>query len=237
MPLLDHFRAPLHPRHPWESFHGSWCNGMMRQLNQMLAPRYFSAFQVHLGSRVEADVAEFRREGADVAVLGNGHGSAAVATWAPPAVTQTMNAEFPDDIEVQVIDTRDGSVLAAVIELVSPRNKDRSEARLAFAVKCAAYLQKGLGVLVVDIVSTRQANLHDQLLALLGQPGVASSPLMYAAAYRPVRRDGQNLIDVWLAALTLGKELPTMPLALRGESCVPVDLEASYTRAREDSAL
>lgn len=236
MPLLDHFHAPLHPRHPWESFHGSWCNALMRGLNQMLSPRYFAAFQVHLGSRVEADVAEFEREGG-VAVLGNGHGGAAVATYSPPAATGTVRAEFPDDIEVQVIDTRDGAVLVAVIELVSPRNKDRPEAREAFAAKCAAYLQRGLGVIVLDIVTSRQANLHNHLMSLLRQPSPAAGPPLYTAAYRPVRREGRNEIDVWLAPLTVGEELPTMPLALRGAACVPIELESTYTQARDDSAL
>ena len=45
--------------------------------------------------------------------------------------------------------------LTAAIELVSPRNKDRVQARQAFAVKCVGYLQQDSSVVVVDTVTTR----------------------------------------------------------------------------------
>ena len=70
MPLLDHFHAPLYPHRAWESFHSRWANSIADGLNQVLPPRYFTEVQIHLGSMVEADVAEFEttRESAD----GNG---------------------------------------------------------------------------------------------------------------------------------------------------------------------
>src|SRR5262249_39712472 len=152
-----------------ESFHGSWCNAIMRHLNRMLSPRYFAAFQVHLGARVEADVAELDQAEQLVSVFGNGEGgtATALATWAPPAVSCSLGITFPDDIEVQVVDTRDGAAVVAVVELVSPRNKDRPSARRDFVAKCAAYLQRGLGVVVVDIVTSRGGNLHDALMEFL----------------------------------------------------------------------
>jgi hypothetical protein len=242
MPLLDHFHAPIYPRRAWESFHGSWCNGIMWQLNRMLRPRFYADFQVHLGARIEADVAEFDCDPDGVLVQGNGEGGeggVAVATWAPPKATCTIDALFPDDIEVRVIDTRDGATLVAVIELVSPGNKDRPDKREAFASRCAAYLQRGLGLIVVDVVTARQANLHNALLDLLRQPGgrLTEDSSLYATAYRPVHRQERNQIDIWIAQLALGQPLPTLPLALRGFGCVPVDLETAYARARDDSGL
>src|SRR4051812_43997581 len=112
MPLLDHFHAPLHPMRPWESFHAAWANAIMERLNRLLPPRYFAAIQVHLGSQVEADVAEFAEgPSGEGPPNGPGGGGVAVATWAPPAAALTVAATFPDDIEVQVFDTRDGAVL------------------------------------------------------------------------------------------------------------------------------
>src|SRR5262245_36901740 len=147
MPLLDHFHAPLFPRHPWESFHAVWATAILESLNQLLPSRYFAAVHVHLGRHVETDVAEFDA-GPSPEDAGNGAagGGVALATYAPPAATMVLAATFPDDIEVQVIDTRDGAVVVAVVELVSPGNKDRPEARHAFAAKCAAYLQRGIGL-------------------------------------------------------------------------------------------
>jgi len=78
-----------------------------------------------------------------------------------------MPALFPDEIEVHVFRRSGGTTLVAAIELISPGNKDRAEARRAFAAKCASYLQQGIGLVIVDIVTERQANLHDELNSLL----------------------------------------------------------------------
>jgi hypothetical protein len=239
MPLLDHFHAPVHPRYPWESFHGSWCNAMMRQLNRLLRPRYLAVFHVHLGREVEADLAELQLASVGVAE-DNGAGGVAVATWAPPAATLTMPAIFPDDIEVEVVDTRDGDIVVAVFELVSPSNKARPDARDAFTAKCAAYLQRGLGVVVVDVVTSRLTNLHNELIDRLRHPDSFHMPEetdVYAACYRPVHRKEGNAIDTWLFPLAIGQSLPTVPLGLRGAGIVPLDLEQSYNMAREDSGL
>ena len=43
MPLLDHFRPPLHPRHHWESFHSNWATRIADALNdQWLPPEYLA---------------------------------------------------------------------------------------------------------------------------------------------------------------------------------------------------
>src|SRR5207237_3169824 len=108
--------------------------------------------------------------------------------WAPPAPVAVLPAVFPDNFEVQVFSNVSGPTLVAAIELVSPGNKDRDEARRAFAAKCAAYLQRGIGLVVVDIVTSRHANLHDGLMALLGHAEgftFPAPPLLYAPAYRP----------------------------------------------------
>src|SRR5436190_1407826 len=101
MPLLDHFHAPLYPARPWESFHAVWCTALLEQLNTRLPTRYYGAVHVHLGTQVEADVAEFETPESPLAPLGNGPaGGVAVAAWAPPAATVVLSADFPDDIEV-----------------------------------------------------------------------------------------------------------------------------------------
>jgi hypothetical protein len=130
----------------------------------------------------------------------------------------------------------EGKTLVGVIELVSPANKDRPDHRRAFAVNCLSYLHRGIGVLVADIVSERHSNLHHELLTLLGETSPADLPkgsFLYAVAYRPSRREESNLLDLWPEPLVLGPGLPVLPLALKGLSCVPVDLEETYTGARE----
>ncbi len=240
MPLLDHFHAPVFPLHPWESFHAFWAAAIGEWLNGLLPPRYFAAIQTHLGASIEADVAEFEQT-TPAAELPNGAaGGVAVQTWAPPVATLSMPAVFPDSIEVQVLDTRDGARLVGVVELARPANLDRPEARRVFAGKTAAYLARGIGVLLVDTVTSYRSNLHNELVELLQAPAVSSMPaeaFLYAVAYRPAREQQTNRIDVWLVPLAVGAVLPVLPLALLGAAPVPIDLETTYTTARLRSRL
>jgi hypothetical protein len=236
MPLLDHSLPIVEERGPWAAFHSYWCTYLVAHLHRILPrPRFYGLAQIHLSPNVAADVAEFD-SGVFAAVQGNGEqGGVAVATYAPPA-TWTLETVFPDDIEVRVIDTRRGATLVAVIELVSPSNKDRADARDSFAAKCAAYLQRGVGVLVVDLISERHYNLHNTLMGLLNHPATThmdDDTHVYASSYRPAQRQDKSQLDVWAAPLTVGEPLPTLPLALRGVGCIPLDLETSYTAVRE----
>jgi hypothetical protein len=129
-----------------------------------------------------------------------------------------------------VRDERDDARVVAVVELVSPRNKDRPDARRGFAAKCAAYLQRGIGVVVVDIVTTRQANLHNEMVEALRLEEtfrLGDDVSLVALAYRPASRDSQAQVDVWAVPLRVGGTLPVLPLALRGAGPVPLDLEAN----------
>jgi hypothetical protein len=239
MPILDHFHPPLYPSHSWESFHMRWAAAIADSLDGLLPRRYFAEVHTHLGTQVSADVAEFQQttEAAQAEEFGGG---VAVQAWAPPAATMTLPFTFPDELEVRILDERDDARLVAVVELVSPRNKDRPDARRGFAAKCAAYLQRGVGVAVADIVTTRQANLHNELVEVL-QLGEAfrqgAEVSLAAVAYRPAHRDGQDQVDVWSAPLRVGGALPVLPLALRGAGAVPLDLEATYTETRKRCRL
>jgi hypothetical protein len=143
-----------------------------------------------------------------------------------------------DLVEVQVFDSAGGPRLAGAIELVSPANKDRPASRAAFVSKCAAYVQQGIGLVIVDVVTDRHVNLHDELVAHLGAPDAVDSPgELYAVAYHPVQRGDDTELDIWPVSLTLGSDLPTLPLWLRGGPCLPVDLEAAYRRTCQEQRV
>jgi hypothetical protein len=133
-----------------------------------------------------------------------------------------------------ILNTDTGPKLVAVIELISPGNKDRTTERRAFATRCASYLYQGISLLIVDIVTNRRANLHNEILRVMETADtlqLAPEVSLYAVAYRPVRRDGRDEIDVWRCPLALGQSLPTLPLSLRADLAIPVDFEATYAEA------
>lgn len=230
MPLLDHFNPPLNRTHPWRSFHGAWAAAIARLLNQgVLPPGYYAVPLVNHDGPVEIDVAALRESGGPTLVAEQ----VAVQTWAPPAPGLTLDVELPsaDAVEVQVFADDGDPRLTAAIELLSPRNKDRDQARQAFAVKCVGYLQQGSSVVVVDTVTTRRADLNAAIFSLLGlDAGRTVTPSsLSAVSYRAVAReeDVQQLL-VWPSPLALGESLPTLPLWIASDLSVPLDLDASY---------
>jgi hypothetical protein len=93
---------------------------------------------------------------------------------------------------------------------------------------------------VVDIVTNRLANLHNDVMASFGRGDpflMAPDAATYAVAYRPSRQPSGDQIELWPTPLTLGQPLPLLPLALRNAGVVPVDLEATYQEACQRSRL
>jgi hypothetical protein len=233
MPLLDHFHAPLFPVHHWESFHSNWATRIADALSERLPKEYIAEEHTHAGPNLEIDVATLERD----AGVGKTNGAAtAVASvvYTPPAPAMTLPSVIPDSFEVRVFSTAEGLTLVAAIELVSPSNKDRATERLAFASKVASYLYCGVSVIVIDIVTSRHANLHNETMRLMEMEASALLPTdvwLYAAAYRPVQREEKAEIDVWPERLALGATLPTLPLRLVGDVFLPVDFETTYQEA------
>jgi hypothetical protein len=237
MPLLDHFHPPLDLRLTWDSFHSNWATRIADLLNDRWLPsEYIAEEHTHSGSRLEIDVATFQTDSPSGAAQRDGGPAVAIAppTWAPPAPARTMPAVFPDSFEVRVISMSGGRTLVAAIELVSPGNKDRAEERRAFATKCASYLYQGISLIIMDVVTSRRANLHNETMRLMAAAPDMELPAdasLYAVAYRPVLREGRAEIDLWPAMCALGQALPVLPLRLTGDLFVPVDFEASYQEA------
>ena len=236
MPLLDHFHPPLAPRRHWESFHSRWASALADALNEsLLPPEFYAEVQTHVGAVLEIDVAAFEESGSPALSRADGASTVTMAAkvWTPPAPPLTMPAVFPETFEVRVLSTERGGLdLVAAIELVSPGNKDRPDERRAFAIKSASYLCQGVSLIVADIVTTRQANLHNEIMRLLGAADsfhLPGEPMLYAVAYRPVLRKDQEEIDIWPTAFELGAILPQLPLGLTDGLMIPVDFESTYS--------
>lgn len=235
MPLRDHFHSPLADRRKWEAVHTSWPTMIVVDLTRRLPAGYVAEPGVHQGSSIEVDVAAYEEEASPSgASLDEGGGTAvATAVWAPPRPTLTFATDWPaqDAYEVRVYDARSGFRLVAAVEIVSPANKDRPETRRAFVAKCAALLQERVCVGIVDLVSSRVANLYHEVLEMIGEPELTASdePIaMYAATNRATKKDANWRIESWMQPLSIGRLLPTLPLWLADDLAVPLNLEASY---------
>jgi hypothetical protein len=238
MPLLDHFRPPTDDEAPWEAIGSLWVSNVVRSLNRLLPKDEFRAFaNVHLGHMIEADVAEFQQDG-------DANGSAPSETGGSrtavlPAPVLTFVPEFPDEFEVRIQTMKGTRRVVAVIEFVSPSNKDREETRQKFLMKCVGYAQMGIGLVIVDTVTSRLANLHNELLTVLGRGRLrpmADTPT-YVASYRPCGYEVVESFDVWAYPALVGLPLPSVPLPLKNGPDVMIDLEATYIQTLEDQNI
>jgi hypothetical protein len=235
VPLLDHFHPPLSARRPWESFHTTWASALADALNQDVLPAgYIALEQVHPGAALEIDVATFTDTGAATSDGAGGTATVPRTVWTPAVAPLVFPASFPPSATVEVLSTEGGRTLVAAIELVSPANKDRPTKRRLFAAKCATYLSRGVGLVVVDVVTSRQGNLHNELADLLQLDAVFRLPAeqsLYTVAYRPLRAADSDKVESWPTAMAVDQPLPTVPLSLGAELCLAVDLEAAYRDA------
>jgi len=239
MPLRDHFRPPVSKKSSWEGFHGMWPASIVQQLRKRLPPGYVADPRVHLGTLMEIDVGALEGHAVPHAQAANNNGGAATAAWTAAAPVVAVETEPPDEYEyeVRIFDLERERKLVAAIELVSPGNKDRPEARQAFVAKCAALLRKGVAISLVDLVTIRRFNLYAELMEFIGHPDRTMSneePPIYAASCRWVTQGTRARLEAWSHTLEVGRSLPTLPLWLREDLVIALDLDQSYEQACGD---
>jgi hypothetical protein len=257
MVLLDHFRPPLSSRRHWHAFHNAWATYLATDLNQKLPEGFFAEPNVQFG--IEIDVATFDIK-SELTNLTNSNfaemsffkqlqpwrfrGSLARSwyeespnpiahsTWQPPSPTQQLTFDPTAEIvEISILSDAAGPTLKSAIELVSPANKDRPAQRQAFLSKCEAYLREGVSVIIIDVVTARKTNFHQELLQRLkskNSPQPEPPEELYAAAYHPIANADQVNLDIWYETFAVGDRLPTMPLWLNADLCFPLMLQETY---------
>jgi hypothetical protein len=212
---------PLHDwadRPGWEGLHIFWMTEIARALRADLPPGYRAV----IGSSplVAVGAASVKP---DVAVTNETAPRAPVPAPAPPEPdVEVAVATLEEDASVQV--ERDGR-LVAVVELISPRNKDRPSSREQYAARYLSYLRAGVHTLLVDV--------HRRPLGFSFPAPVAPAVVSYRVG-GPAATGGR-MLAVWQHALEVGGPLPRMLLALTPDEAVMLDLESTYGRAAADS--
>jgi len=208
---------------------------MVQQLAPLLPDEFTAEPRVHLGSYFEIDVCAYEDDEPRKPWRSSPEESAGVATATrvTPEPTFIADAELAGQYEYEVLvyDQSRGRHLVAAVEIVSPANKDRPENRRAFVTKCAALLQQGVCVSMVDLVTTRSFNLYTDLLNLVNQSDPAFTPKpppVYAVTCRYRGIGGIPKLETWAYPLAVGQPLPALPIWLSDDFNVLLELEASY---------
>lgn len=238
------------PVHDWtivesgifHSFHVGWIPEINRVLNNgLLPPGFYALAEQHAGENI-ADVltlhASSAKQPAPLPPLPD-QGGTAVAE-APPrtrrsaVLDNTLLARRRSVAIRHVSDHR----LVALLEVVSPGNKDRPSSLADFAGKAVSALEAGVHLLVLDLFPPGR---HDPY----GIPGAIRQRL--AEAIEPIAdEDGGpppgepvtlaayaagRLVDAYIEHAAVGAPLPDMPLFLHPDRYVNVPLERTYQAA------
>jgi hypothetical protein len=224
----------------WEGVHLFWMTELARQLKERL-PAGFRAY-LGPGPAVAVGAPPGRP---DISVRPTRPASP-VPTAEPSQRSSLPNDEPDEEIAVLALETpptlyveRAGTMVAAV-ELVSPRNKDRPEARTTYLNRYAGYLLGTVHLLLVDVHPRPVGfSFADGIARTLGIPNQPPLPAPMAVSYRvgEPAPEGGRFLAVWRKPLEVGKSLPTVRLPLEIDLSVPVDLETTYLRAAADAYL
>ena len=219
----------------WEGVHHFWMGEITRDMNANLPPGYKAVIGSH--PLVKSPRLDSKP---DVSV------SRAVAPQLPPRDYESSGYPEPDyavavaDIEQDLtVIVMKGPRVVAVVELISPGNKDRPSEREDCGKLYENYLRNAVNLMLVDV---HRLPLTFSFASFLGDAlkfAIPVLPTPMAASYGiagPLASGG-SMFDIWQRPLAVGEPLPTLPLALRGIDFVNVNLEATYSRAATDGLV
>jgi hypothetical protein len=235
---------PLHDwtdRPGWEGVHHLWITELLRWVKPRLPEQYRafigSAPLLAIGGPPERPDLGVRQWSSDP-------GSEPAPGAALPS-GDAMQIEPDEEIAVATFDPvtalfvgRHGR-LVSVVEVISPRNKDRPVSRNSYLARYLSYLMGGVHLVLIDV--------HRRPLSFSFADGIAKElqmaqpalPTPSAVSYRvgePAAAGGR-MLAIWRRPFSIGQPLPTIPLPLTEELSVPVELEPTYQAAAADAYL
>jgi hypothetical protein len=213
---------------PFHDFHEDWAIELRRRLNAGILPPGYFAMADQRVSGPEPDVVTLQAR----VPSPERPGGLAVADL-PPRVRQVGRIETDAAVYARkanriAIRHRLGRVVA-IIEIVSPGNKDNRHAIRSFLAKAVDFLSHGIHLLVVDLFPPTARDpdgihqaIWDELVGEPFEPRPPDKPLT-AAAY-----DAGSPLTAYVEPLAVGDTIPDMPLFLEPGVYVPAPLEAAY---------
>ena len=232
MPVHDWTRVEAGIFH---SFHVAWIPEIVKSLNDGLLPEgYYALAEQHAGQSI-ADVLTLHASTppAERLPLPPATGGTAVAEASPRVRhRQTVKENMLARRRSLAIRHVSGHRLVALLEIVSPANKDRARHVAQFADKAVSALEVGVHVLLVDLFPGPHDlhGMHDVIRRQLEQSDEpydlpADEPVTLAAYAAGPR------VEVYLEHVAVGAALPEMPLFIRPDRYVNVPLEPTYLAA------
>jgi hypothetical protein len=227
------------PVHDWtlvdagifHDLHSAWIIHLKEILNGGLLPKgYYAMAEQHAGMSI-----------ADILTLQTGEGEAApretgaVALASPPRLSRKLVASPIDSYRLarRTLAIRHISKhrVVALLEIVSPANKDRPSSVSEFVEKAVEAIHHGVHLLVIDLFPPGPSD-PDGIHAAIWEhfnaevEGLAAGKPLAVSAYAAAK-----LPEAWIEPLAVGDKLPDGPLFLEPRWHVDAPLEATYQAA------
>ncbi len=228
MPVHDWTRVDPGTYH---AFHSAWITHLSEVLNDgLLPPDYYAMGEQHGGPFI-LDVLTLQTP-APIPPGTAARGSVAVVET-PPRVRRKLSLSPGARGTRRTLTIRhvSGHRIVALVEIVSPANKDRSSHVSELAAKIETALLENIHVLLVDLIPPGPHDpqgIHGAVWERFendSYPLPAEEPLTLAS-YVADRRP-----DIYLEHLAIGSTLPEMPLFLDPDYYINIPVEPTYMSA------
>jgi hypothetical protein len=232
MPIHDWSRVDAGIFH---HFHHGWIEEIARALNRGLLPPEHYALAEQIAGGLGPDVLTLKAPANGAPSVADPVGGVVLAT-APPRVQFRLRAEpdlYAAKAKAVVVRHTSNHRVIAIVEIVSPGNKNTRHGLRAFVQQAAEILRAGVHLMILDLFPPGPRDpqgIHkaiwdefiDNDFAL-----PADKPLTLAAYI------GGAWPEAFIEPMAVGASLPEMPLFLTPDVYVPVPLEATYQSAWE----
>ena len=222
MPVHDWTRVRANRFH---HFHQTWTPRIAAALNGGLLPDGYFALAEQITGGPEPDVVTLSLP----VTPGGGPVGVAVDEFRPRARhdTRAEADKYARKANRVTVRQPDGDVVA-VIEIVSPGNKDSQHAIRSFARKAVEFLHAGVHLLIVDLFPPSRRDpqgVHKLIWDRLKDEDFELPPdkPLTLAAY-----SAGAAVTGYIEPVGVGDLLPDMPIFLTADRYVPCPLEATY---------
>jgi hypothetical protein len=225
MPIHDWSRADPGDFH---HFHQCWVVAIGDALNAGLLPPSSMAMVEQVTDRPITEVVPLQAHEPE----GQPEGGTAIATAPPTArlIAKIERVNYAKRADRVVIRHGRGKVVA-IIEILSPGNKDSRAALRSFVEKAADILNQGVNLLVVDLfppTARDPQGIHKAIWDELCDEPFQAPPgkSLIVASYI-----GGDIPTAYVESVGIGDPLPSLPIFLSETRYIPAPLEATYQEA------
>ena len=219
----------------FHDFHGSWVAELKKALNAAVLPENYYAMAEPGAQDISPHVLPTQACGSVSTPLDRGPRGATAVKETPPKVRFTAVADESEAYALKrrslVIRHTAGDVIVALVEILSPGNKNRQRAFERFLDRAFSALRNGYHLLLVDLHPPRPHDprgIHGALWAEFEAAPFDPPPdkPLTLASY-----SAGTIPRAYVETVAVGSMLPKMPLFLDEDWYVNVPLETTYGEA------